>query len=695
MNTGVYSAGFDRLEEKVTYTVKAEIYKNGVNKAILEKSIKTPGLSAAAEDVIPQIADMELVPLFTSIGIYVPAQEDTECTVKYRQRVTPPGTCAKYFYHSLDKWTNGFEMSYQNGQFIGSVINLKENTEYEISAVIKKGEEIVSQYTGFARTLSSKVSVAERVDISSIYSGSGALMIAGVEGAPDGWIEITDENGIGIKADNETETNALMIADCRYVIFKDLTVRGGKNNGISIIGSSDNIRISGCDISGWGRTGTFTSNAGRYAYGYVDSDGERINNDAGINICSTTNTVIENNYIHDPNAKTSAWAGTAELNGETVEWSNVYLGGASGIFVRNKGGLVIRYNDIVGSEEHRFNDAVEGKGNGAYNGGVGKDTEIYGNIFAYCQDDGIELDGGAVNVRMFNNRIEETYSRISIAPIIIGPAYIYGNVVHNLRDEFGNNSSAIKAGGGTTYSKGMAYVINNTFVSDKNFSNPAFGIHAVGYGSDSNRSLYRMKTRNNIFFSSWGSRTAIDEDYAYEDNSFDYDLAGTTASEDQGRFILQSENEREENGIIGIAGFENMRLGDYRLKDGELGTSGAAEVNGFGYTYMGAVDKSDSGLIPKRPAGVVSDKYTVTISAGGYDEITLTNITGNDIEYAVCQSADFTEAAADSGSGTIKAHQSVKIRINASAISGERYDGMMMFKLGTGCSVPVNIKITG
>ncbi len=698
LNTGVYGAGYDDLSAKTTYTVKAEIYKDGKKQKTLEKEQKTKSsASATMASVIPVPAEMELVPLFTSIGVYVPAEEGTECVLKYRQKVFSPGTCAKYFYHSIDRWIEGFEMTYQNGQFIGSIFNLKENNEYEVSAVVTKDGEVVNQYTAFVKTLSSNVEIAETIDLSSIYSGSGALMLAGVEGSEDGWIEITDENGIGVNADNTTYTNAVTIADCKYLILNGITIKGGKKNGISIMGESDNVRISRCDISKWGRNGTFAANAGKYAYGYVDSDGNRINNDAAINIRNTTNTVIEYNYIHDSNTKTNAWTGTAALNGSTVEWSNVHPGGPSGIFLRSKSGLVIRYNDIIGSEEHRFNDAVESKGNGDYNGGVGKDAEIYGNVFAYCQDDGIELDGGAVNVRFFNNRIEETHSGISIAPIKIGPTYIYGNVVHNLRDEFGQNSSIIKAGGGTTHSTGMAYAINNTFVANKNFSSTrvSFGIHAVGYGDDDNREMYQMKTRNNVFFSSQGSRTAIDEDYAYEENSFDYDLAGTNAATDSGRFQLLSPNEKEEHGIIGIAAFKDMNSSKYNLTDGGLGTSGAADVAGFNYTYMGAIDKYDTGLIPKRPASLSADKYTLTISAGQSGEIVLTNNTAFDVNYSMRKSCDFSKVTVNNASGTIKGHGSVTIKVTASSDVDSRYDGMLMFVQDNGYSIPVNVKING
>ena len=66
--------------------------------------------------------------------------------------------------------------------------------------------------------------------------------------------------------------------------------------------------------------------------------------------------------------------------------------------VRN---TVIRYNEFIGSDAHRFNDAVEGWGNFHPRGGFNQDAEIYGNFMIFCNDDNIELDVGQQNVLCF------------------------------------------------------------------------------------------------------------------------------------------------------------------------------------------------------------------------------------------------------------------------------------------------------
>lgn len=177
--------------------------------------------------------------------------------------------------------------------------------------------------------------------------------------------------------------------------------------------------------------------------------------------------------------------------------------------------------------------------------------DVYGNTLAYCQDDGIEMDGGAVNVRVFENRIEETYSGISTAPNRLGPSYVYRNVVHNLQDEFGHNSSGVKAGAELPTVRVRPF-ISITPLSPIRAFGPGLWNHAVGYGNDDDRKLYRAVTRNNLFYNSWSGRTAIDEKVPAEGNSFDYDLAGNTAvaPDHGGVFSLLSPNEKEEHGIL-------------------------------------------------------------------------------------------------------------------------------------------------
>ena len=703
---GTASGGFELLKEGTVYSVKAEVWRDGSLLKNLEQSRVTTlksGNYDSMDQILPPLTEMKLTPLYQTAGVYVPYSESgAVCRVKYREKADVTALCNIYFYTGTLEWKPAYPPVYQPeaGQFAGSIVDLKEGTEYEVSAEVIVNQVVIASYRQTMKTRTSEVSVAKEYDLSELYSGSGELALTGLKGSPEGWIKITDRGGNGVRADHETQNQAVLLLDCAYVWLDGIQISGGKYHGVHLTGDSDNIKLSACDISGWGRDGTFAENAGGYKVGYIDKDGNRINNDAGIMISDVTNIVIERSYIHDANVRTSAWAGSTEIDGKTVEWSSVHPGGASGIYVRSRGGLVIRYNDIVGSEEHRFNDAIEGYANSGLFGGLAKDAEVYGNVLAYCQDDGIEMDGGAVNVRVFENRIEETFSGISTAPNLTGPSFVYRNVIHNLRDEFDKNSSAVKAGGGSG-ALGTTHYFFNTFVSNSAFAPPAFGIHAVGYGNDADREAYRAVTRNNLFYNSWSGRTAIDEKYGVGGNSFDYDLAGNTGTDDKaGVFYLVSPtisgvNANEANALLGLPEFSSLQGSDYRLAENSLGWGGAVRLDGFDGRSVGALDQGSGGLIPARPILAAADRYTVTLRENGEAQLTVTAKGETGKAYRVQKSADFMALHVEQPVGIVPDDGTLSLTIRGTEISGERYDGMLLIRFEDGYSVPVNVRITG
>lgn len=694
--SGLTAAGFANLSEGKKYTVRAEVFR-GIEQVFAQEKTLTTGSSSKSDgvtDILPPISDMKLTPLFETVSVYVPyALTGAACRVRYREKTDISQLCNVYFFKG-GQWRDAYPPVYhaEAKQFAGSLVDLKENTEYEVLAEITVNGVKVREFRQNVTTWGQEPQVAREIDLSEIYSSRGELALMGLRGTADGWIKITDMQGLGVSADHENDQQAVLILDCAYVWLDGVRIQGGKFHGVHLTGNSGNIRVSGCDISGWGRDGEFAENAGKYDVGYVDRDGNRINNDAGICLTDVTNTVIEKNYIHDSNTRTNAWAGTAEIGGEPVTWDDVHPGGASGIFVRNRGGLVIRYNDIVGSQEHRFNDAIEGLGNSSRFGGLAKDADVYGNTLAYCQDDGIEMDGGAVNVRVFENRIEETYSGISTAPNRLGPSYVYRNVVHNLQDEFGHNSSGVKAGGGTAYCQGTTFYFYNTFVSNTGFADPAFGIHAVGYGNDDDRKLYRAVTRNNLFYNSWSGRTAIDEKVPAEGNSFDYDLAGNTAvtPDHGGVFSLLSPNEKEEHGILALPQFENLSGSDYRLKEASPGYGDACTVPGFSGADMGALQKGETGCIPARPFRGAAEAYTLILRRGESAQLGIRGGAGQ--AYRIQRSGDFSCVDTEK-TGTLDSGGAGSVRITAGTPAGGSYDGMILIRFSDGFSIPVNIRV--
>nr|MBA2304564.1 hypothetical protein [Acidobacteriota bacterium] len=111
-------------------------------------------------------------------------------------------------------------------------------------------------------------------------------------------------------------------------------------------------------------------------------------------------------------------------------------------------GHVVCHNSIRG-----FGDPVVNKKR------LARSWDIYGNDIADAWD-GVELDEGEGNVRLFHNRFTNVMAPISIQPIFGGPGYALRNVAFNVPDE----QIKLKSLGGVEEPSGML-VYHNTFVS--------------------------------------------------------------------------------------------------------------------------------------------------------------------------------------------------------------------------------------
>ena len=73
------------------------------------------------------------------------------------------------------------------------------------------------------------------------------------------------------------------------------------------------------------------------------------------------------------------------------------------------GNHVIRYNECYSDLEHMYNDVIGGGSNGSFRGSPGHDSDIYGNLVSHCWDDGLEVEGGNRNVRVWDNYITQSH----------------------------------------------------------------------------------------------------------------------------------------------------------------------------------------------------------------------------------------------------------------------------------------------
>ena len=133
--------------------------------------------------------------------------------------------------------------------------------------------------------------------------------------------------------------------------------------------------------------------------------------------------------------------------------------------------------------------------------------DVYGNDIADAWD-GVELDEGEGNVRMFHNRFTNVMAPISMQPIFGGPAYALRNVGFNIPDE----QIKLKSLGGVEEPSG-ALIYHNTFVSPERALNLLSSI-----------SQHNFAIGNNLFVgpdSLVGSRT-VDWRAGIDRGTFDY-----------------------------------------------------------------------------------------------------------------------------------------------------------------------------
>ncbi len=430
-------------------------------------------------------APLRIVPTYENASIYVEA-------------VTPgsPIPKIKYREKGAADWLDAHKLSISANDSTprGSLFGLRENTTYEVRCEDPQGALLSA---GEFTTLADQVPIARTIHLRDLSPDGGPLLID-QSGTADGWIRYVSDPGFVIDGGARDE-EAVLLDGVRYVILEGATIRGGRRHGIQIK-NSENVRIRNCDISGFGRVGI--QDLSRHGMYFMPGDTEPINYDAGLYVNLSGSVTIENNYVHDPRNHANSW-----FYGHPA--------GPSAIFVRSKGGQVIRYNDLVGSDEHRWNDVIEGYGNQKVDGGFNQDSDIYGNYLAYANDDGTELDGGQCNVRFYGNKIEGGLCGISTAPNLRGPSYVFNNLVVNLGDERGAASAAVKNGGGTTYSLGKTYFYHNTFFTF------GHGITAVGFGSDKNRGMFLGDSFNNVFAT---TGLGINDSVRHSDNQYDHDV---------------------------------------------------------------------------------------------------------------------------------------------------------------------------
>ncbi len=551
--------------------------------------------------------------------------------------------------------------------------------------MLKKGNEVVGISDTDTKTLSSNVSISKSVNAADYLDSNGRLVLDGLKGNQNGYIRVRGE-GLVINPGDSTDESVSLV-NSSYVILDGLTVKGGFKNGIDIASSCSNIIIRNCDISNWGRVGTVTATAynddGTVAtVRLIDKNGDEINYDAGIKMIGVSDILVENCDIHSPNGNSTPWKG--ERDG--VTWSFSHPQGSNGIYVKGER-ITVRYNNIVGSSNHRFNDCIEGNGNFSADGGFAADCDIYGNLLAFAEDDCIELDGGARNVRFFGNRMTASRTGISTAANCVGPSFIFNNLIHDIRDSRGRTEYFVKIGNDKKYGQGITHIFNNTFYSTNNTKGI---VNLTG-------KYYNAVTGNNIIVNNGTGTISVRNEADGECvSSFDNDLIYNM---DLSAPIISiaSGLKKEENAILAAPSFKSVDWGLFSLNQGSPGAGAAVKKNGFEFEgrNVGALDGSFASMLPLRQVSVTLGKEYVPMSKSSSAAVSFTYNGDKTSGFEIIRLAgDDSRVEITPSSGQAVPNETVTLNLTSAnySIDTAYSDEIFLIRFEDGQSIPVGIR---
>lgn len=475
----------------------------------------------------------------TGAAVTVPTFECLSLTLPFTGDDNGNAACVPYYrVQGQADWRAGHPLwaDRTRGQFRGSLVGLRPGTMYEVELRCSDGDGVSPAATvpALAQTWSEDFPIAETVwiepgthaeclRIDKSGSATGYLLYSARPGhEQDTTIDVAGA------ADNDVTVNG------DYVIVRGLTLRNAATNAVDIL-RRHHVVIERCTIAGWGREG------GRGKPGELDAG-----------ICSRNGgaqLVIQDNVIRDPRSAANTWALGHPEGPQAIS------------LIQTLGNHVIRYNDLTSTDEHRYNDTLGGGWNNDVRGFCCRDSDIYGNHVAYCNDDGIEVDGGDENLRVWGNRIEKTYCGISLAPVIVGPTYVWRNVITDFE------GAAFKLGEGEHNGYGAVYLYHNAVFMPGKSGIADWGGEAV-FGF--------VTSRNNIL--AVGNGPALADRRADPTNSYDYDLL-------QGRVKLSTPT--EPHAVKADPGFVDALSGVFLLSAQSAAIDAGTALPGFNDGFAG------------------------------------------------------------------------------------------------------------
>jgi hypothetical protein len=653
---------------------------------MLAAGIPSPALAAAGDETT--VGSLSLVPTFRCISVYASFSGDNnqnnsatmeycvsggnwitghELVVDRRLTIPESGGATNPFYNQwrgsivgLDPWTTyEVRVTFSDGDnvmgtnpVLGTVTTLDETiplgtrTAYYVA---KNGNDITGDGTlgNPWLTIQHAVNYASAGDTVYIRAGTyNEEVTVAASGTPDNYITLTnyDTETAIIDAQNSLNNNIIIgngSSERDYINIKGLTVRNPRLSNILVRNGSSHIVIEDCQIEepGSSSSGDLTN---------------PVRGEAGISIRKeSTNIIIRNNTITRTVGAVASWPNTID----SVDAIYFYSDSS-----QNRGGGHIVFNNTING--NTWWDGISGGSNFAITGMVYRDSDIYNNYITGCADDGIEIEGGDCNVRLWNNRLERDRVGIAFAAVVVGPLYIFRNTLYE-------NGVAFKCG---HESHGQAYLYHNVSYSTGDF------FSGMGLGlQQTDSDLRSVKQRNNIIWASGSPFYTSDIDTSSMDLDYDslyrvgtgYLIKWNGTNYNTLAAFSTSTGQEVHGQQIADNKFVNPTGGDFTLQSDSPCIDGGALILGFNdansaWPYhgaapdMGAFEYDSGPSVPQPPVlNTIGDKAVsagrllqFTVSATDPDNDPLTYSASNLPPWATFTPATRTFSGTASQSGT-------------------------------------------
>jgi len=534
-------------------------------------------------------AEPRAVATFECVGLYWRSAEgatDKECTVRFR------AAGEKAWRQGLPLWFDK-----RNGECRGSIVGLRPGTTWEIELRMA-GTDGRARLK--AKTWPEQFPIAKTVRLKPGTRAEPLVITEG--GKPGSYVLYEGSQEKPTVIDVAGKRQSCVDVRASYVVVRGLTLKNAGRNGVRLDRVHD-VVIERCDISGWGRRG-------RGGYGLLDGGIECEGGRKSFRL------VIQRNRIHNPRANTNAW----DVKGESKANDGYHPYGPQGmVWVDGGGNNVIRYNAVTSDDGYCYNDGIGGGRNFGKLGFPGRDSDVYGNVVTHCNDDGLEIEGGSCNVRVWGNYIDSCMSGIATTTCSVGPLYVFRNVYarsrwrpypggntdalffNKGRDRGGQNRGFFSKVAQNPKDSGRQYWFHNTMLQPpppegrKLTLGARWGLHRVG-GHRKRRTgishgVFDFVSYNNIWHVAHTAdeklvdRPSIEVDNDSRTNVMDYDLYNGT--------IRGGCETIEKHGVRGLPvyakghGPQAGSKGTYQLKPGGPGHDAGKRIPNVNDGFLG------------------------------------------------------------------------------------------------------------